>query len=211
MSHSNIAACRFGAFWSRLPLPRQSWFLGAGYLSLYLLLDWASYVQAVRHTSITPWNPTAGLVMALLLVRGSRWAPLVALGIFVGELLTDDAPAPWRVLAVGSRDLAPAYTPAARGFRPRRPVQTHRHPQASPALRPGDLGRAASRRAGCHDQRLPRAGRAGGGARAHSGVDSALRRAVPAALPRHHRAVPRCAGGAARRGAAQDTRAGRGT
>src|SRR5205807_1902054 len=94
---------------------------------LYLLLDWASYVQAVRHTSITPWNPTTGLVMALLLVRGSRWAPLVALGIFVGELLTDDAPAPWRVLAVASGYLALVYTLAAWGLRRRgldRPIGT---------------------------------------------------------------------------------------
>jgi len=110
-----------------LTLPLQSWFLGAGYLALYLLLDWASYVQAVRHTSITPWNPTTGLVMALLLVRGSRWAPLVALGIFVGELLTDDAPAPWRVLAVASGYLALVYTLAAWGLRRRgldRPIGT---------------------------------------------------------------------------------------
>ncbi|TLZ32463.1 MAG: hypothetical protein E6K29_01415 [Gammaproteobacteria bacterium] len=110
-----------------LTLPRQPWLLGAGYLTLYLLLDWASYVQAVRHTSITPWNPTAGLVMALLLARGSRWAPLVALGIFVGELLTDDAPAPWRVLAVASGYLALVYTLAAWGLRRRglaRPIGT---------------------------------------------------------------------------------------
>ena len=110
-----------------LTLPRQFWFLGAGYLTLYLLLDWASYVQAVRHTSITPWNPTAGLVMALLLARGRRWAPLVALGIFVGELLTDDAPAPWRVLAVASGYLALVYTLAAWGLRRRgldRPIGT---------------------------------------------------------------------------------------
>jgi len=38
----------------RLTLPPQSWLLGAGYLTLYLLLDWASYVQPLRHTSITP-------------------------------------------------------------------------------------------------------------------------------------------------------------
>ena len=110
-----------------LTLSPQSWLLGAGYLTLYLLLDWASYVQAVRHTSITPWNPTAGLVMALLLARGSRWAPLVALGIFVGELLTDDAPAPWRVLAVASGYLALVYTLAAWGLRRRgldRPIGT---------------------------------------------------------------------------------------
>ena len=110
-----------------LTLPPQSWLLGAGYLTLYLLLDWASYVQPLRHTSITPWNPNTGVVMALLLARGSRWAPLVALGIFVGELVTDDAPAPWRVLALASGYLALVYTLAAWGLRRRgldRPIGT---------------------------------------------------------------------------------------
>jgi signal transduction histidine kinase len=111
----------------RLTLPPQSWLLGAGYLTLYLLLDWASYVQPLRHTSITPWNPNTGVVMALLLTRGWRWAPLVTLGIFVGELLTDDAPAPWPVRALASGYLALVYTLAAWGLRRRgldRPIGT---------------------------------------------------------------------------------------
>ena len=111
----------------RLTLPPQSWLLGAGYLTLYLLLDWASYVQPLRHTSITPWNPNTGVVMALLLTRGWRWAPLVTLGIFVGELLTDDAPAPWPVRALASVYLAVVYTSAAWGLRRRgidRPIGT---------------------------------------------------------------------------------------
>ena len=104
--------------WRRgLTLPLRSWLLGAGYLTLYLLLDWASYVQPLRHTGITPWHPSTGVVMALLLARGRRWAPLVALGIFVGERLTDDAPAPWQVLASGY--LALIYTLAAWGLRQR--------------------------------------------------------------------------------------------
>jgi two-component system sensor kinase FixL len=110
-----------------LKLPPQSWLLGAGYLTLYLLLDWASYVQPLRHTSITPWNPNTGVVMALLLTRGWRWAPLVTLGIFVGELLTDDAPAPWWVRALASGYLALVYTLAAWGLRRRgldRPIGT---------------------------------------------------------------------------------------
>jgi two-component system sensor kinase FixL len=101
--------------------------LAAGYLALYLLLDWASYVEPLRHTSITPWNPNTGVVMALLLARGGRWAPLVALGIFVGELLTDEAPAPWGVLALASLYLAAVYTLAAWGLRRRgleRPIGT---------------------------------------------------------------------------------------
>jgi signal transduction histidine kinase len=111
----------------RQVLPPQSWLLGAGYLTLYLLLDWASYVQPLRHTSITPWNPNTGVVMALLLTRGWRWAPLVTLGIFVGELLTDDAPAPWWVRALASGYLALVYTLAAWGLRRRgldRPIDT---------------------------------------------------------------------------------------
>jgi len=110
-----------------LTLSPQSWLLGAGYLTLYLLLDWASYVQPLRHTSITPWNPNTGVVMALLLTRGWRWAPLVTLGIFVGELLTDDAPAPWWVRALASGYLALVYTLAAWGLRRRgldRPIGT---------------------------------------------------------------------------------------
>jgi signal transduction histidine kinase len=101
--------------------------IGAGYLALYLLLDWASYVEPLRHTNITPWNPNTGVVMALLLARGGRWAPLVAFGIFAGELLTDEAPAPWRVLALASLYLAAVYTLAAWTLRRRgleRPIAT---------------------------------------------------------------------------------------
>jgi two-component system sensor kinase FixL len=104
--------------WGRTLLP-HSWFIGAGYLALYLLLDWASYVEPLPHTSITPWNPNTGVVMALLLARGWRWAPLVALGIFAGELLTDAGPPPWRVLALTSMFLATVYACAAWGLRRR--------------------------------------------------------------------------------------------
>ena len=76
--------------------------VAAGYFALYLLLDWASYVEPLPHTSITPWNPNTGVLMALLLARGPRWAPLVAISNFVGELVTDAGPPPWPVLALTS-------------------------------------------------------------------------------------------------------------
>jgi signal transduction histidine kinase len=104
--------------WGRV-LGSQSLYLAAGYLALYLLLDWASYVEPLRHTNITPWNPNTGVVMALLLARGGRWGPLVAVGIFIGELLTDEAPAPWGVLALASLYLAAVYTLAAWALRRR--------------------------------------------------------------------------------------------
>ncbi len=112
-----------------LTFPPHSWLLGAGFLALYLLLDWASYVQPLRHTSITPWNPNTGVIMALLLTRGWRWAPLVAFGIFTGELLTDEGLPPWRVLALTSLYLAAVYACAAWALRRRGregPIETPR-------------------------------------------------------------------------------------
>ncbi len=102
--------------------PLEPWLYGAGYLALYLLLDWASYVEPLPHTSITPWNPNTGVVVALLLSRGLRWAPLVALGIFSGEMLIDIVPPPWPVLALTSVYLAAVYALATWAMR-RRGVQ----------------------------------------------------------------------------------------
>lgn len=102
---------------ARTFLPRLR--IGAGYLALYFLLDWASYVEPLPHTSITPWNPNTGVLMALLLARGVRWAPLAAFGIFAGELLTDVGPPPWRVLMLTSSYLAAVYACAAWALRRR--------------------------------------------------------------------------------------------
>ncbi len=98
--------------WQRVRASRTA-LLATGYLALYVLLDWASYVEPLRNTNITPWNPNTGVVMALLLARGARWAPLVALGDFVGEILTDRTPPPWRVLVLSSVFLACVYALAA--------------------------------------------------------------------------------------------------
>jgi len=112
--------------WRRMSVP-HSWRIAVGFLTLYLLLDWASYVEPLPHTSITPWNPNTGVVMALLLARGAVWAPLVALGIFMGELVTDVGPPPWPVLALTSTYLAAVYACAAWTLRWRgmeRPIAT---------------------------------------------------------------------------------------
>ncbi len=112
--------------WGPILLPR-SWLSGATCVALYLLLDWASYVEPLPHTSITPWNPNTGVVVALLLAWGIRWAPLVALTILGGELLTDVGPPPWPVLLLTSVYLAVVYAGAAWFLRRRglgRPIET---------------------------------------------------------------------------------------
>jgi hypothetical protein len=66
--------------------------------------------------------------MALLLARGGGWARLTALGIFLGELLTDVGPPPRRVLALTSTYLAAVYACAAGALRRR----GFEHPIATP-------------------------------------------------------------------------------
>lgn len=60
--------------------------LVALYLALYVLLAWWSFVRPLP-PSITPWNPQAGLTLALLLWRGPHWLPAAAIATFLAENL----------------------------------------------------------------------------------------------------------------------------
>ena len=53
-------------------------FVAGVYLLAYVALDWLSYVQPILKLGITPWNPQAGLTVALLLVRGPVWGVVAA-------------------------------------------------------------------------------------------------------------------------------------
>ncbi len=92
-----------------LRLDGSDFAIAVGYVVVYVLLDWLSYIQPVLKLGITPWNPTAGLTLALLRVRGARWAPATALAVFVAEELVRDAPAAWPVLLAASAWIACLY------------------------------------------------------------------------------------------------------
>ena len=122
------ASVRAARFWERAVRSR-AWPIGAAYLALYLLLDRASYVQPLAHTSITPWNPNTGVAMALLLTQGVRWTVLVAGSILTGELLVDAVTPAWPVLALTSTYLAVVYASTAWALRRRGlggPIETPR-------------------------------------------------------------------------------------
>ena len=57
------------------------------YVAAFVVLDWTSYVQPVLKLGITPWNPQAGLTLAVLLLFGARWLPITALAVLVSEVL----------------------------------------------------------------------------------------------------------------------------
>lgn len=65
----------------RLQLPpamAQNVFLtGPLWVSAYVALDYISFVESYRGLAITPWNPAAGLGLALILLGGVRFAPVV--------------------------------------------------------------------------------------------------------------------------------------
>src|SRR6516164_11773972 len=58
--------------------------LSIGYIVLYLTLDRFSFIEAKHGIGITPWSPSAGLALALLIIKGPRWFPAV----FAAELLS---------------------------------------------------------------------------------------------------------------------------
>src|SRR6516165_1569144 len=75
--------------WAALPSPRvrQLWraiVLSVAYVAVYLALDRISFIEPLHGVNITPWNPSTGLMLALLSVKGVRWFPVV----LVAELIS---------------------------------------------------------------------------------------------------------------------------
>lgn len=66
---------------------------GIVYLVGYVLLDYVSFVQAYRGFGITPWNPGAGLTVALAYLRGGSLAPFALLA----PMAADFAVRSWRL------------------------------------------------------------------------------------------------------------------
>ncbi|HTR14481.1 MAG TPA: ATP-binding protein [Roseiarcus sp.] len=52
------------------------------YVTLYVALDWISYIEVLPGSGYTPWNPPPALSLALIARKGLSFAP----AIFVGEL-----------------------------------------------------------------------------------------------------------------------------
>ncbi len=76
------------------------WVIGHAYLAGYVALDWVSYVQPFGQFAITPWNPHTGLSLALILLRGKRFLPLLFVAPFLSDLVVRHQPAPLAVVAM---------------------------------------------------------------------------------------------------------------
>ena len=45
------------------PLP---WAVVVGYVLVFLILDWASFIRPLQGLNITPWNPQPALALSLI-------------------------------------------------------------------------------------------------------------------------------------------------
>lgn len=100
----------------RRAVPRWSTlFWAAGYLLLYLLLDWISYIRPLQGFNITPWNPQPALAIALLLrFPGRLW--LVWLGLLAAEIVVRGMPGHWWAVLIASLALGWLYAAMARAL-----------------------------------------------------------------------------------------------
>jgi two-component system sensor kinase FixL len=71
--------------------------VGLGYLAIYVLLDWISFIEPYGPVGITTWNPGTGLGLALGLIFGRRMIPLLFIAPLLSDLILNQSPVPWSV------------------------------------------------------------------------------------------------------------------
>jgi PAS domain S-box-containing protein len=103
-------AARIG--WSASPGCRAA-ALSVCYVALYLTLDRLSFIGALHGIGITPWNPSTGLAMALLIIKGLRYAPLVMAAELLSGAALPIAPISPLPVSLGSLVVTAGYTGAA--------------------------------------------------------------------------------------------------
>ncbi|MGH7088124.1 MAG: MASE1 domain-containing protein [Stellaceae bacterium] len=91
--------------------------LALGYTALYLLLDRATFFQSLHGIDITPWNPQPGLTLALLIVKGWNWLPVVILADLLATRLVPAVFVPLTVAIPSVLLSAAAYGIGAAVFR----------------------------------------------------------------------------------------------
>ena len=87
------AALAAAARASRLPTAVAA----LSFLLCYIALDWASLIFPYTRLGITPWNPSAGLAWAFILLFGRRFLPLLFVAPLFADVLVFSLALPWWV------------------------------------------------------------------------------------------------------------------
>ncbi|QDX82711.1 hypothetical protein B9N43_16585 [Denitratisoma sp. DHT3] len=87
--------------------PDAGW--AAAFCAAYVVLDWASYIDAFHRLNITPWSPAAALGLLFLLRGGPGGVATMLAALVAGDLIVRDLRAPlWAILLLDSM-LAAGY------------------------------------------------------------------------------------------------------
>ncbi len=84
--------------------------LAAGYIALFLLLDWASTIHPFLGYNITPWSPPPGLSLALLFVFGLAYAPLLLVAGVLADVVLRGSTVPLHISLLTNFAAAAGYT-----------------------------------------------------------------------------------------------------
>lgn len=91
--------------------------LAALFVLAYVALDRISFIHSFHALNITPWNPPPGLGLAVLLLAGPRWAPLMALAALAADMAVRGVPEPWWAAPAADAAMALVYAGVAWGLR----------------------------------------------------------------------------------------------
>ncbi len=87
------------------PLP---WAVVLGYVIVFLVLDWASFIRPIQGLNITPWNPQPALAVALLMASRRLWWVVIG-GLLAAEVLVRGAPGDLVVAGMAAGALTCSY------------------------------------------------------------------------------------------------------
>lgn len=87
------------------PLP---WAVVVGYVLVFLILDWASFIRPLQGLNITPWNPQPALAVALLMASRRLWWVVIG-GLLAAELVVRGLPGDLVVVALAAAALTCSY------------------------------------------------------------------------------------------------------
>src|SRR5262249_34769368 len=68
------------------------------FLAAYIVLEWVSFIHEYKGLPITPWNPGLGVVFALMIAGGARYALVLFACVVLAEILVLNISLEWPVI-----------------------------------------------------------------------------------------------------------------
>lgn len=84
-----------------------------GLISLYLGLEWLSFLHEHTGLPVTPWNPALGMMFAVIILRGAHYGLVLFASVVLAEVLVLQSWLGWPVMLAIAGIVAGSYTAAA--------------------------------------------------------------------------------------------------